>query len=117
LRQLADDVSDWDGGTRIGDSVKAFLDGGGHRGLARGAVVVICSDGLEAGDPEQLRAQMARLARLAHRVVWLNPHKRDPRYEPLARGMHAALPSIDVFAAGDSLAALEEVARQVEQPR
>jgi uncharacterized protein with von Willebrand factor type A (vWA) domain len=115
LRQLADDVTDWDGGTRIGDSLKTFLDEGGHRGLARGAIVVVCSDGLEAGDPEQLRMQMARLARLAHRVVWLNPLKRDPRYEPLARGMEVALPYVDVFAAGDSLAALEEVAGQVEQ--
>ena len=115
LRQLADEVADWDGGTRIGDSLKTLLDGGGHRGLVRGAIVVVCSDGLEAGDPEDVRTQMARLARLAHRVVWLNPLKRDPRYEPLARGMEIALPYVDVFAAGDSLAALEEVARQVER--
>jgi uncharacterized protein with von Willebrand factor type A (vWA) domain len=115
LRRLADEVVDRDGGTRIGDSLKAFLDGGGRRGVARGAIVVVCSDGLETGDPEVLRTQMARLARLAHRVVWLNPLKRDQRYEPLARGMQAALPSIDVFAAGDSLAALEGVARALDR--
>jgi uncharacterized protein with von Willebrand factor type A (vWA) domain len=110
LRRASEQVSDWDGGTRIGEAVKRFLDDFGHGGLARGAVVVICSDGLEVGDPELLAAQMARLSRLAHRVVWLNPLKEDPAYEPLARGMHAALGYIDVFASGHSLASLEAVA-------
>ena len=117
LRRAADEVVDWEGGTRIGDSLKQFLDRSGHRGAARGALVVVCSDGLEVGDPEVLRAQMERLARLAHRVVWLNPLKRDPGYEPLARGMHAALPFVDVFAAGDTLAGLEAVARQLATGR
>src|SRR5919204_376336 len=71
--RAAADVFDWDGGTRIGGSLRRFLDRWGHQGLARGAVVVICSDGLDVGDPELLQAQMARLGRLAHRVVWLNP--------------------------------------------
>jgi uncharacterized protein len=110
LRRAADEVFDWEGGTRIGESLKEFLDAGGHRSLARGAVVVLCSDGLDVGDPELLRTQMERLSRLAHRVVWLNPLKQDPAYEPLARGMQAALPYVDVFASGHSLASLEAVA-------
>ena len=113
LRRAAAAVVDWEGGTRIGESLKEFLDGGGHRGTARGATVVICSDGLDVGDPELLRAQMERLSRLAHRVVWLNPLKEDPAYEPLARGMQAALPYVDVFASGHNLASLEAAALQL----
>jgi hypothetical protein len=109
LARATKDAVDWGGGTRIGESVKAFLDEFGHAGLARGAVVVICSDGLDVGDPELLGEQMRRLARLAHTVVWLNPLKEHPGYEPLARGMHAALPSIDLFASGHDLASLEAV--------
>jgi uncharacterized protein len=109
LARAAAEVVDWDGGTRIGESVKTFLDEHGHAGLARGAVVVICSDGLEVGDPELLAEQMARLARLAHRVVWLNPLQEDPKYEPLARGMKSALPHIDLFASGHSFRSLEEL--------
>ena len=81
--------------------------------MARGAVVVICSDGLEVGEPELLAAQMARLHRLAHRVVWLNPLKENPDYAPLARGMKAALPHVDVFASGHNLASLEELAEAI----
>ena len=110
LRRAAAEVVDWEGGTRIGEALKDFLARSGHRGAARGAVVVVCSDGLDVGDPELLRAQMERLSRLAHRVVWLNPLKQDPAYEPLARGMAAALPYIDVFASGHSLESLEAVA-------
>ena len=109
LRRAAAEVIDWDGGTRIGECVKRFLDEHGHAGLARGAVVVVCSDGLEVGDPDLLAEQMARLSRLAHRVVWLNPLQEDPAYEPLARGMHAALPHVDLFLSGHSLASLEEI--------
>jgi len=109
LTRAAAEVLDWDGGTRIGASLKRFLDEYGHSGLARGAVVVLCSDGLEVGDPGLLAEQMARLHRLAYRVVWLNPLQEDPAYEPLARGMKAALPYVDVFASGHSLASLEEV--------
>jgi uncharacterized protein with von Willebrand factor type A (vWA) domain len=109
LARAAAEVLDWDGGTRIGDSLKRFLDEYGHSGLARGAVVVLCSDGLEVGEPELLGEQMARLHRLAYRVVWLNPLQEDPAYEPLARGMKAALPHVDHFASGHSLASLEEV--------
>jgi uncharacterized protein len=109
LRRAAAEVVDWDGGTRIGEALKAFLDEHGHGGLARGALVLICSDGLEVGDPELLAEQMARLSRLAHRVVWLNPLQEDPAYEPLARGMKAALPYVDLFASGHSLASIEEL--------
>ena len=106
-------VADWEGGTRIGDSLKALLDGWSQRAALRGAVVVFCSDGLERGDPDVLRAQMARLRRLAFRVIWANPLKGSPRYEPLARGMAAALPSVDVFLSGHNLESLEELADAV----
>ena len=103
-------VADWEGGTRIGESLKTLLDGWSQRAALRGAVVVLCSDGLERGDPALLRAQMARLRRLAHRVIWANPLKGSPRYEPLARGMAAALPSVDVFLSGHNLESLEMLA-------
>jgi uncharacterized protein with von Willebrand factor type A (vWA) domain len=109
LDRAAAEVVDWSGGTRIGESLKALLDEYGHRGLVRGAVVVLCSDGLEIGDPAILADQMARLSRLAYRVIWLNPLKGDEAYEPLARGMRAALPYVDTFAAGHNLASLEEL--------
>lgn len=113
--RAAAEVMDWEGGTRIGESLRSFLDEYGHHGLARGAVVVICSDGLDVGDPELLGEQMARLSRLAHRVIWLNPLKEHAAYEPLARGMKAALPHIDVFASGHNLASLEALAGELER--
>ena len=115
LERATSDVVDWDGGTRIGDALKSFLDRYGHGGLARGAVVILCSDGLDTGDPALLAEQMARLRRLAHEVVWLNPLKEDPAYEPLARGMAAALPYVDVFSSGHNLASLEELAAELAQ--
>lgn len=78
LQRAAAEVVDWDGGTRIGESLKRFLDEHGHGGLARGAVVVVCSDGLEVGDPDLLAEQVAQLSRLAYRVIWLNPSRRIP---------------------------------------
>ncbi|MCW2579188.1 MAG: hypothetical protein JWR82_789 [Blastococcus sp.] len=102
-------IPDWSGGTRLGEALKAFLDRWGQRGTARGAVAVICSDGWERGGAELLGEQMARLHRLAHTVVWVNPHKGRVGYEPLTGGMQAALPSIDVFVAGHSMAAFEEL--------
>ncbi|MGI9657773.1 MAG: vWA domain-containing protein [Gaiellaceae bacterium] len=115
LDRASADVFDWDGGTRIGESLKVFLDEYGHKGMARGAIVLICSDGLEIGAPELLGEQMARLSRLAHRVIWLNPLKEDPAYEPLARGMRAALPYIDLFASGHNLASLETLSEELAQ--
>jgi uncharacterized protein with von Willebrand factor type A (vWA) domain len=104
-------VADWEGGTRIGESLKSLLDEWSQRAAIRGAVAVICSDGLERGDPDLMRDQMARLRRLVHRIVWVNPLKGSPRYEPLARGMAAALPSVDVFLPGHNLESLEELSR------
>ena len=111
MHEIGTQVADWEGGTRIGESLKTLLDGWSQRAALRGAVVVLCSDGLERGDPELLRAQMARLRRLAHRVVWVNPLKGSPRYEPLARGMAAAMPSIDEFLSGHNLESLEHLGR------
>lgn len=111
LNAVADRVPDWDGGTRIGDALHDFLARGGRAGLARGAVIVICSDGLERGDPQALATAIARLHRLAHRLVWVNPLTGDPRYEPRAAGMAAALPHVDDFRAGHDLASLEALAQ------
>jgi uncharacterized protein len=109
LARAAALMPDWSGGTRIGSALRAFNDGWGRRGTARGAIVVIVSDGWERDDPTVLGEQMARLRRLAHRVVWVNPRRASPGYEPLVGGMSAALPHVDVFLAGHSVAALEDV--------
>ena len=110
-------VPDWSGGTRLGELVKEFLDRWGQRSLARGAVVVVLSDGWECGDPALLAEQTARLRRLAHRLVWVNPLKARPGYAPLAAGMAAALPHVDDFVEGHSLAALERLAAVVAGQR
>ncbi|HUQ39063.1 MAG TPA: VWA domain-containing protein [Acidimicrobiales bacterium] len=102
-------VADWAGGTRLGEGLRAFNDGWGVRGVARGAVVVILSDGWDRGDPALVAEQMARLSRVAHRVVWVNPLRAAPGYEPLAQGMAAALPFVDRFVDGHSLGALEDL--------
>jgi uncharacterized protein with von Willebrand factor type A (vWA) domain len=106
-------IPDWSGGTRLGELLQQFLDRWGQRGMARGAVVVIMSDGWERGDQTLLGEQMARLRRLAARVVWANPLKARPGYAPLAAGMAAALPHVDDFVEGHSLAALEHLAAVV----
>jgi uncharacterized protein with von Willebrand factor type A (vWA) domain len=104
------EIADWSGGTRLGEELKEFLDRWGQRGTARGAVVVVASDGWERGDPALLGEQMARLGRLARRVVWVNPHRGRAGYVPLTGGMRAALPHIDKLVAGHSLGAMEELA-------
>ena len=109
-------VPDWSGGTRLGESLRQFNDRWGVRGMARGAVVVILSDGWDRGDPDVLGEQVARLHRVAHRVVWVNPLKHTPGYAPLARGMAAALPYVDDFIEGHSLASLEALASVVSKP-
>ncbi|MCW3017134.1 MAG: hypothetical protein JWO02_4226, partial [Solirubrobacterales bacterium] len=109
LARAADAVVDWSGGTRIGASLGTLQRTYGRR-LGRGAVVVILSDGWDRGEPELLAAELARLRRSAHRVIWLNPLKAAPDYEPLARGMAAALPHTDHFLAGHSLRSLAELA-------
>lgn len=113
LADAARAVSDWSGGTRLGDGLREFNDRWGVRGMARGAVVVIMSDGWDRGEPDQLGAEMARLHRVSHRVVWVNPLKAAPGYAPLARGMAAALPYVDNFVEGHSLASLEHLAAVV----
>jgi uncharacterized protein with von Willebrand factor type A (vWA) domain len=107
---------DWSGGTRIGDAVKAFLDRHGARGLARGAVVLIISDGWETGDPALLAEQMARLSRLAYRVVWANPRSASPRYQPLVAGMAAALPHCDAVVSAHSLWAIDDLLAVLAAP-
>jgi uncharacterized protein with von Willebrand factor type A (vWA) domain len=106
-------VTDWSGGTRLGEGLRQFNDEWGVRGMARGAVVVILSDGWDRGDPEVLGEQMERLHRVAHQVVWVNPLKSSPNFAPLARGMAAALPHVDDFVEGHNLASLENLARIV----
>jgi uncharacterized protein with von Willebrand factor type A (vWA) domain len=108
-------VEDWSGGTRLGEALRTFCDTWGVRGMARGAVVVVLSDGWDRGDPSVLAEAMARLQRVAHRVVWVNPLKSSPGYAPLARGMAAALPYIDSFVEGHSLAALESLAEVIRR--
>jgi uncharacterized protein len=115
LRQAAGRVLDWSGGTRLGDGLRSFNDEWGVRGMARGAVVVILSDGWDRGNPEELAREMQRLRRVAHRVIWVNPLKVTPGYAPLARGMSAALPYVDRFVEGHSLAALDRLAEILDE--
>jgi uncharacterized protein with von Willebrand factor type A (vWA) domain len=110
LEAAAASVLDWDGGTRIGESLHLAQTLGTIRGALRGGVVLVLSDGLEQDTPERLAAAMARMRRSCHSLIWANPLAGDPRYEPLTAGMVAALPYIDVLCAGDTLAALEQVA-------
>jgi hypothetical protein len=116
LARAAVQVTDWSGGTRLGEGMQRFNDEWGQRGMARGATVVVLSDGWDRGDPELLAEQMVRLHRVAHRVVWVNPLKVTPGYAPLARGMAAALPHVDAFVEGHSLDALEQLARVIAAP-
>jgi uncharacterized protein with von Willebrand factor type A (vWA) domain len=110
IRAAAKAVADWAGGTRLGDGLRRFNDEWGIRGMARGAVVVILSDGWDRGDPARLGEEMARLRRVAWKVIWVNPLKATTGYAPLARGMAAALPHVDEFIEGHSLASLEHLA-------
>jgi len=113
LRQASQRVQDWSGGTRLGECLRAFNDEWGVRGLARGAIVVILSDGWDRGDPAVLGEQMQRLQRITYDLIWVNPLKVSPGYAPLARGMAAALPYVDHFVEGHSLAAMEELANVI----
>lgn len=122
LRGVAPDVAleragrkapDWSGGTRIGEALKAFNDRWGRRGVARGAVILIISDGWDTGDLAVVAREMERLSRLAHRIVWVNPRRAAAGYEPLVGGMAAALPYVDAFVSGHSLAAMDEVLEAV----
>ena len=114
LERAASATRDWSGGTRIGEALATLNREHGRR-LGRGAVVVLLSDGWDRGDPEQLEAEMARLARCSHRLIWLNPLKAHPDYRPLTRGMRAALPHVDEFMAGNSLGSLERLAEALDR--
>lgn len=117
LRAVAGAVEDWSGGTRLGQSIQQFNAEWGVRGMARGAIVVICSDGWDRGDPELMASEMRRLSRVARRVIWVNPLKATPGYAPLARGMAAALPYVDVFVEGHSVSSLEHLADRIAGAR
>jgi uncharacterized protein len=109
LKNVGELVNDWAGGTRIGESLRYFNFEWGRRVLGRGAVVVIISDGWDRGDTDLLKREMARLKRSCHSVIWLNPLLGSPRYEPLTRGIQAALPHIDHFLPVHNLASLEDL--------
>ena len=110
LSQASTRVTDWSGGTRLGECLRLFNDQWGIRGMARGAIVVVLSDGWDRGDPEVLGNEMLRLHRVSYHIIWVNPLKVSPGYAPLARGMAAALPYVDHFVEGHSMAAMEELA-------
>ncbi|MFF5233816.1 VWA domain-containing protein [Dactylosporangium sp. NPDC000521] len=114
LARAGQAAPDWSGGTRIGAALKAFNDGYGRRGMARGAIVLIVSDGWETGDPAQVGVEMARLSRLAHRIVWVNPRTQSPRYQPLVGGMAAAWPYCDAVVSAHSLTALDPLLAALE---
>jgi uncharacterized protein with von Willebrand factor type A (vWA) domain len=109
LAKAGEAAPDWSGGTRIGAALKEFNDRYGARGLARNAVVLIISDGWETGEPALLGAQMARLSRIAHRIVWANPRTQSPRYRPEVGGMAAAWPYCDAVVSAHSLDALDDL--------
>ncbi len=115
LKAAGEQVPDWSGGTRLGEMMQAFLDRWGQRGMARGAVVVLFSDGWERGEPALLAEQMQRLRRLAHRVIWVNPHRGKAGYRPVQGGIAAALPHIDDLVAGHSLATFADLVEVVRR--
>ena len=111
LDEAARSVFDWEGGTRIGQAIDTFVRDWARRGLSRGAIVVICSDGLDRGDPAILAGAMERLSRLSHKVVWMNPHKgHNTDFQPTTLGMMVAAPYVDLLLSGHDLASLEELA-------
>ncbi|HEY5727739.1 MAG TPA: VWA domain-containing protein [Acidimicrobiia bacterium] len=118
LDEAARAVFDWEGGTRIGDALDTFVRDWGRRGMSRGSIVVICSDGLDRGDPSVLAGAMERLSRLSHRIVWMNPHKgNDPGFRPSTLGMMVAAPHVDLLLSGHDLASLEDFAQRLPELR
>jgi len=116
LRRAGETAPDWLGGTRIGASLKEFNDVYGRRGMARGAIVVIISDGWDTGDPEVLRREMERLSLVAFRVIWVNPRTKSASYQPLAGGMAAAWPHCDAVVSAHTLAALDQLTAALADP-
>jgi uncharacterized protein with von Willebrand factor type A (vWA) domain len=115
LARAAESVFDWAGGTRIGGCLDAFVREWGRRGLSRGGIVVICSDGLDRGDPAVLEQAMARLKRLSHAIVWVDPDLGDPAGTPTSVGMMVALPYVDRLLSGRDLESLSELAATLPQ--
>ena len=116
MRLAGESVLDWDGGTRIGDAIAAFVKESRRSRLGRGAIVVICSDGLDQGEPQALDKAMQTLSRLAHKVVWVNPHKGDNEdYKPNTIGMMIADPYIDRIFSGHNFKSIEEFARELSR--
>jgi hypothetical protein len=116
LRRAGEAAPDWLGGTRIGDAIAEFNEQYGRRGMARGAVVVIISDGWDTGDPAVLAKAMERLSRVAHRIIWVNPRTQNQEYQPLAGGMAAAWPYCDAVVSAHSLHALDDLTAALAQP-
>ncbi|HUZ38999.1 MAG TPA: VWA domain-containing protein [Streptosporangiaceae bacterium] len=116
LQQAGQAAPDWLGGTRIGESIREFNNSYGRRGMARGAVVVIISDGWDTGDPAILRQEMERLSRVAHRIVWVNPRTQSAEYRPLAGGMAAAWPYCDAVVSAHTLHALDDLTTALAHP-
>jgi uncharacterized protein with von Willebrand factor type A (vWA) domain len=116
LQRAGQAAPDWLGGTRLGTALKEFNDRFGRRGMARGAVVLIISDGWDTGDPDLVRREMQRLSLVAHRIVWVNPRTKSAAYEPLAGGMAAAWPYCDAIVSGHSVDALQELTAALADP-
>ena len=116
LRQAGQTAPDWLGGTRLGAALKLFNDGYGRRGMARGAVILIISDGWDTGDPEIVRQEMERLSLVANRIVWVNPRTKSAAYEPLAGGMAAAWPYCDAVVSGHTVDALQNLTAALADP-
>lgn len=116
VRAAGAQVPDWTGGTRLADGITQLLDGWGRRGPLRGAVFVLVSDGLESGDPAGFGRAMARVSRLAHKVVWVHPRAGVEGWQPATRALVAALPWLDALVAGDSVEELEEAGRVIADP-
>jgi uncharacterized protein with von Willebrand factor type A (vWA) domain len=116
LQRAGEAAPDWLGGTKIGESIKEFNDAYGRRGMARGAIVVIISDGWDTGDPAVLRREMERLSLVAFRIVWVNPRTKSASYQPLAGGMAAAWPHCDAVVSAHTLAALDQLADALADP-
>jgi len=117
IKDAMGEIPDWSGGTRLGSQLRQFVRDYGARGMARGAIVVIASDGWERGDVSALGESMAHLSRLAHRVIWVNPHLHRPGFAPLTAGMEISMPHISTLLSGHSLAAFEGLTQEIAQSR
>jgi uncharacterized protein with von Willebrand factor type A (vWA) domain len=116
LQRAAQTAPDWNGGTRLGVALKEFNDRYGRRGMARGAVILIISDGWDTGDPDLVRREMQRLSLVAYRIIWVNPRTKSAGYQPLAGGMAAAWPHCDLVVSGHTMGALQDLTKALADP-